>query len=161
MLDANPAAVEEARWHAQANGMQEVFGLHGIVGEGQPGDFTEFYLYESNICSTAQVPDTVKLELKGKWEKIRVPCVSLEAHWRQHFGDARCHLLKVDIEGSEMQFLQSEASFLALVDSILIEWHKWRVSLDEIQSFLSQHGFTRVKTLEENEHLGTAYFRRV
>ena len=48
MLDANPDAVKEAQWHAQANAMPEVFGLHGIVGEGCPGDFAEFYLYESN-----------------------------------------------------------------------------------------------------------------
>src|SRR5215212_4812382 len=32
MLDANPDAVVEARWHAEANGMNEVAGLHGIVG---------------------------------------------------------------------------------------------------------------------------------
>src|SRR6266436_1363335 len=33
MLDANPDAVKEAQWHAQANGLTEVFGLHGILGE--------------------------------------------------------------------------------------------------------------------------------
>src|ERR1041385_2072222 len=38
MLDANPQAVEEARWHARANAMPEVFGIHGIAGEGKPGD---------------------------------------------------------------------------------------------------------------------------
>src|SRR5213083_2025673 len=52
MLDANPEAVEEARWHAQANAMPEVYGIHGIAGEGVPGEFAEFFLYESNICST-------------------------------------------------------------------------------------------------------------
>src|SRR5262245_45761924 len=49
MLDANPQAVGEALWHAQANRMPDVFGIHGIAGEGQPGEFAEFFLYESNI----------------------------------------------------------------------------------------------------------------
>jgi len=161
MLDANPQAVEEARWHAQANAMPEVFAIHGIAGEGKQGDFAEFYLYESNICSTSHVPDTQKMELKGKWEKIRVPGVSIEEHWREHFGEMRCHVLKIDIEGSELNFLTAESSFLQLCDSVLVEWHKWKVSLKELNGFLTKHGFDYVKTVEENEQMGTAFFRRI
>lgn len=162
MLDANPAAVEEARWHAAANKMPDVHGIHGIVGEGKPGDVSEFYVYESNICSTSQMPDVEKMALKGRWEKIQVPSVSIEEHWLKWFGpDARCHVLKIDVEGSEMNFLRSEERFVRLCDSILIEWHKWRVGLDEVREFLSANGFAYVKTIEENEQMGTAFFRRV
>ena len=159
MLDANPEAVREAAWHAQANAMTEVFALHGIVGEGSPGGFAEFYLYESNICSTSHMPDLERMNLKGKWEKVRVPSVSLEEHWRRHFGGTRCHILKVDIEGSELEFLRAERSFLALCDSVLVEWHKWRVSLEELRDFLGTEGFDYIKTVEENAEMGTAFFR--
>ena len=160
MLDANPDAVRDAEWHAQANGMSEIIGLHGIAGEGRVGEFAEFYLYESNICSTSHLPDVEKMALKGRWEKIRVPCVSVESEWQKHFGDARCHILKIDIEGSELSFLQAESDFLARCDSVLVEWHKWRVQLAELQSFLQQHGFSYVKTIEENAEMGTAFFKR-
>ena len=160
MLDANPQAVEEAQWHAKANQMPEVFGIHGIAGEGKKGDFAEFYLYESNICSTSHLPDVEKMSLKGKWEKIRVPCVSVEEHWRRHFGDTRCHVLKIDIEGSELNFLRAEESFLKLCDSLLVEWHRWKVSLDDLKSFLAAHSFAYVKTIEENDQMGTAFFQR-
>jgi len=159
-LDANPDAVKEARWHAEANAMPEVVAIHGIAGEGGKGDYAEFYLYESNICSTSHLPDTAKMELKGKWEKIRVPCVSVEEHWRQHFNGGRCHVLKVDIEGSELSFLKTEESFLQIVDSILVEWHKWRVSLQELKDFLIPRGFSFIKTVEENDQMGTAFFLR-
>src|ERR1043166_5179114 len=112
MLDANPQAVQEAAWHAQANRLPEVFAIHGLAGEGKPGDSAEFYLYESNICSTSHLPDIEKMALKGKWEKIHVPCLSLEEQWRKRFGETRCHLLKIDIEGSELNFLKSEPPFL-------------------------------------------------
>jgi FkbM family methyltransferase len=160
MFDANPEAVEEARWHAQANGLAEVYGVHGLLGESSPTGAVDFYLYESNICSTSQLPDVEKMGLKGAWTRISVPCVSLEEAWRQRFQQARCHLLKIDIEGSEMNFLQAEQAFLALVDSILVEWHKWRVTLDEVKEFLAPNGFAYVKSIEENEHMGTAFFRR-
>jgi FkbM family methyltransferase len=160
MFDANPEAVEEARWHAQANSLSEVFGVHGILGETSPTGAVDFYLYESNICSTSQLPDLEKMGLKGKWTKVAVPCVSLAAEWSRRFGQTRCHLLKIDIEGSEMNFLRAEEAFLRQVDAVLIEWHKWRVSLEEVQGFLGPRGFAYVKTVEENENMGTAFFRR-
>ncbi|HEX4343135.1 MAG TPA: FkbM family methyltransferase, partial [Verrucomicrobiae bacterium] len=98
MLDANPDAVAEARWHAQANQMPEAFAIHGIVGEGNVGSSAEFFLYESNICSTSHLTEEAKLNLPGKWTKISVPCVSIEANWKQHFGETRCNVLKIDVE---------------------------------------------------------------
>jgi FkbM family methyltransferase len=159
MLDANPHAVADAQWHAQVNGMSDVFGIHGIVGEGS-GGAADFYLYESNICSTSELPDTAGMGLPGKWEKISVPRVSVGEHWKKHFGSGRCHVLKIDVEGSEMNFLNAEQSFLQLVDCIIIEWHKWRVSLGEVRAFLEHHGFRYVKTVEENDQMGTAVFTR-
>jgi FkbM family methyltransferase len=160
MLDANPDAAREAQWHAEANRMPEVFGVNGIVGEGQPGQSAEFFLYESNICSTSHLTEEARQELKGKWTKISVPCVSLADLWRKNFGDARCHLLKVDIEGSELNFLRNEAGFLARADTILIEWHTWGATLQQLRDLLAQHGFAYVKTIEESEKMGTAFFRR-
>ena len=161
MLDANPNAVAEAQWHAQANGMTEAFALHGIAGgAGNPSGFAEFFVYESNICSTSHLPDIERMNLKGHWDKIRVPCLSVEEHWRKHFGDTRCHILKVDIEGSELDFFRTEQTFLPLVDSILVEWHAWRVTLDDLRKFLEPLGFSYVKTVEESEQMGTAFFQR-
>lgn len=161
MLDANPSAVQEAQWHAQANQMPAVQAVNGIVGEGGSGQSAEFYLYESNICSTSHLTQELRQELKGKWRKISVPCVNIESLWQKHFGDARCHLLKIDIEGSEMNFLRTEPAFLSRVDSILIEWHTWGSTLGEIKKILAEHNFTYVKTVEESEKMGTAFFKRI
>jgi hypothetical protein len=59
-----------------------------------------------------------------------------------------------------MHFLRAEQSFLQLVDSVLIEWHKWNVSFGEIKEFLAEHGFNHIKIIEESENLGTAFFVR-
>lgn len=160
MLDANPDAVREAQWHIEANHLPEAFAINGIAGEGAPGNSTDFFLYESNICSTSHLTEAMKKELKGKWTKISVPCVGIEAHWRKRFGETRCNLLKIDIEGSEMNFLRAEKSFLPLVDAILIEWHSWGATLPQIKEFLDGFGFVCVKATEENRTMGTAYFQK-
>lgn len=159
MLDANPQAVADAQWHADANGMKEVYGIHGVVGEGS-GGAADFYIYESNICSMSEMPDTEAMGLKGQWEKISVPHVSVEEQWKKYFGDTRCHVLKIDVEGSEMSFLRAEESFLSLVDSIIIEWHTWRVTLADVRAFVEPRGFRYLKTVEENDQMGTAVFAR-
>jgi FkbM family methyltransferase len=160
MLDANPEAVGEARWHAQANAMPRVCGIHGLAGEGRPGETKRFYLYESNICSTSHLPDIAAMGLQGRWQPIDVPCVSVGDQWTAQFGGERCHLLKIDIEGSELSFLTQEAAFLERVDALLVEWHKWRVTLGDLRAFLEPRGFEFVNTLEENDQMGTSYFRR-
>ena len=160
MLDANPDAIREARWHAEANQMSEVFGVNSIVGEGAPGQSAEFFLYESNICSTSHLTEEARKEMKGTWTKISVPCISIAELWQQRFGDTRCHLLKIDIEGSELNFLKNEAAFLGRVDAILIEWHTWGATLEQIKTFLTAQHFSYVKTIEESEKMGTAFFQR-
>lgn len=160
MLDANPSAVDEARWHAQANEWPQVHALHGIAGEGQPGDSRDFHLYESNICSTSHLPDVEAMGLKGKWETIQVPCLNIGQAWRSQFGDTRCHLLKLDIEGSEGEFLKTEEDFLSLVDCLIVEWHAWRVTLPDLKQILEPAGFRYLRTIEEQDQMGTAFFRR-
>lgn len=160
MVDANPEAVVEAAWHAHANGMTELHGLNGIVGEGNVGGEAEFYLYESNICSTSHLPDIQAMGLTGKWRKIHVPCLSIADQWAARFGGQRCHVLKLDVEGSELRFLRAETAFLDLCDSVLVEWHKWEVGFPDLETFLREKGFLHVKTLEEGEQMGTAFFDR-
>ena len=44
--------------------------------------------------------------------------------------------------------------------SIIIEWHKWRVTLPEVRAFLEPRGLRYIKTIEENDQMGTAVFTR-
>jgi FkbM family methyltransferase len=160
VCDANPAALSEAAWHCQANQLGQVYPLNGVVGEGAVGAKSDFYLYESNICSTSHLTEEMKRQLTGKWTKISVPCLSIESEWRKRFGDQRCHLLKIDVEGSELRFLQAEPGFLKLVDAVLIEWHTWGATLDDLKKILGDYGFRYLKTLDESETMGTAFFSR-
>jgi hypothetical protein len=86
--------------------------------------------------------------------------VKVEENWVKFFGDIPCELLKIDIEGSEMDFFRNEAVFLNRVQTILLEWHKWRVSLAELQTYLGEKGFTLKSILHEDAGLGTAIFYR-
>jgi FkbM family methyltransferase len=159
MVDANFDAVEDARWHVQANHLDNVKVLDGIVGADTKSDKATFYVHTSNVCSTTAPAEGAEMD-SNTWTKIVAPVVKVEENWAKNFGDAPCELLKIDIEGSEMDFFRNEPIFLNRVQTILLEWHKWRVSLKELETFLGSEGFALKTVLHEDEGLGTAIFYR-
>lgn len=160
MVDANAAAIREAQWHIDANKFSNIYALHGLAGGKSKEGFADFFLHVANVCSTATPPSDAKLERRDTWRRIQVPCVDFNRNWCFRFDDMHCDLLKVDIEGAEMDFFRNEIQFLQRTKAILCEWHKWRVSLQEVESFLSGQGFKLKRILQENAQLGTALFVR-
>jgi FkbM family methyltransferase len=159
MVDANAEAVEDARWQVEANNLENVRVLHGLAGtKGKDGEAT-FYLHAANVSSTA-VPSEAALNQAFTWTQIKVPCLSIEESWRKLIGDEPCDLLKVDIEGSEMDFFRAETSFLKRVQTIVVEWHKWQVSFSEMDKFLVGQGFCLKSVVREDSKYGTAVFSR-
>ncbi|MGH7941114.1 MAG: FkbM family methyltransferase, partial [Limisphaerales bacterium] len=157
MVDANAEAVEDARWHIQQNNLLDVHALHGLAGLPKEGMKPFFVYNRSNVCSTATPQQDVSAD---SWTRVQVPCVDVEENWSKRFGDAPCDLLKIDIEGSEREFFQNEQQFMRRVRTILIEWHKRTVGLEEITGLLSVQGFALKKILHQDDILGTAMFIR-
>jgi len=154
MVDANAEAVEDAQWHVEQNNLHDVYALHGLAGLPKEG-FKDFFLHTSNVCSTATPEPGVSAD---SWTRVQVPCLDIEDNWHKRFGDTPCDLLKMDIEGSEKEFFQNETRFMRRVKTVLLEWHKCKVSLDEIVGLLSPQGFALKKILYQNEAAGTAIF---
>ena len=141
------------------NLLSEVHVLYGLVGVASRSGHAGFFLHTVNLCSTA-VPLDEALAKRNTWTRVQVPCVNLENNWQSRFGDTPCDLLKVDIEGSELDFFRQEPRFLQRTKAILFEWHKWRETLPEIETCLSAQGFALKRILHEGDGLGTALFVR-
>jgi FkbM family methyltransferase len=159
IVDANPEAIEDAQWHVEANGFRNVHVLHGLAGAGAQEGESDFFVHVSNVVSTASPQGGVS-NLSNDWTQLKVPFVSIEKNWQKYFGQEPCDLLKVDIEGSEMDFFRAEPEFLKRVQAILLEWHKWRVSLDEVKTFLASNSFVLKTILHDDGEIGTAIFTR-
>jgi hypothetical protein len=101
-----------------------------------------------------------RLPVGGRIRKIKVPIVDIDREWRRLFGDERIDLLKIDIGGGEIEFLKAHAPFLEKVDAILIEWHKWVTTLEEVSSILGPSEFGLEAIGEDGTDAGTALFRR-
>ena len=160
MIDANPLVISEARWHIQANKWTDLHAIQGVAGNVSETGEADFYVCEADTCSTAQLGKMQDKDRK-KFKKISVPNFSFGREWSQKMGNSRCHVLKIDIEGNELAFLQAEVEFLKLVDTIFVEWHKYRVSFEELDLFLKSQGFRLKKIIEDIGLNGTAFYTRV
>lgn len=160
LVDANAEAVEDATWHIKANQLSGIQALHGLVGTGNKSGMAEFFLHNtSNVCSTTTLSEQ-ELKESGVWTRMQIPCINLEEKWQSLFGNTPCDLLKIDIEGSEMDFFRNEPQFLDRTKAILIEWHKNRVAYPDLNALLTSRGFVLKKIFSECPQAGTALFLR-
>ena len=160
LIDADATVVKEAEWHVQRNKWTDVHTACGVVGSTKTESMSRFFVHESSVCSTARQE---KIDAKGReggWHSVLVPNVCVGDMWRARFGPESCDLLKLDIEGAELDFVKSEQEFLSIVQQILVEWHKWSVDFDVLKAHLASLGFEVVDIVDENDDMGTAVFRR-
>jgi FkbM family methyltransferase len=155
MVDANPEAVEDAQWHITQNKLKDVYALQGLAGLPNKKNGVDFFLHTSNVCSTATPEEGVSA---NSWTRIQVPCLDIEENWNKRFGNTPCDLLKLDIEGSEVDFFKNEPQFMGRVKTLVIEWHKAKVTLDEVVRLLSGLGMSMKTILHEDAAAGTAIF---
>jgi hypothetical protein len=82
------------------------------------------------------------------------------AEWKATAGRRRVDLLKIDVEGFECDLIRNSLELCLLTDRIVIEWHKWVTSFDEVDGLLRARGFARSRVISEDAHGGIAIFDR-
>ena len=161
-MDANEAQVDLARKNVAINRWTEVHVMCGLVGSAHSSeDKSEFFLAPTSLGSSQFAYQETESGHPLDWKRIVVPILRVGPTWTELFGpETRCGCLKIDIEGSEMNFLRGESGFLPRVDAILLEWHIWATTCDEVVRFLAEHDFRLDHTIEDEPRHGLLFFQK-
>lgn len=161
LIDADPAMVEEARWHMAANAL-DARCICGAVGAADsPCGTTVFHVNPANTSSSLD-PFTSDhpFPVKGRVRTIEVPVLRVGEEWRRLFAGEPVDVLKVDIEGAEFDLFRQEGQFVAqAVRHVICEWHAWRGSLESLRAGLASLGFALIEVCQQDTHGGVALFR--
>jgi FkbM family methyltransferase len=160
-IDANAQQVDLARKNVTLNGWPDVHIFCGLVGNatGKAGE-AEFFLAPTSLGSSQFAYEETESGYPLAWKRTVVPTLLVEPTWTRLFGESlRCNCLKIDIEGSEMNFLRQETGLLARVDTVLLEWHIWATTRDEVVHFLENCHFRLDQTIENEPRHGLLFFR--
>lgn len=161
-IDANPEMVDHTSKLLRANGLHGVRALCGLVGAPSvpAGRDGEFFVHPVGIKSSAYAVEEPGHGGKGDWKPTRVLSVDLESLWKGLLGDARCDLLKIDIEGSEADFVTLDNPFFARVDAVLMECHRWVADPAVLDERMRQLGFVKVGVLDDVATHCVSHYRR-
>lgn len=161
LIDAHPNMVAEASWHLNRNGLSHYVVTHGAVGLPADVSSATFYLHPSTSASSLlpAKPQT-QLPVKGKVADVIVPAISVQDEWNRLFGTTGIDLMKIDIEGAELDLVQREGAFLRdRVERLIVEWHKSAVSLNQLDDKLASVGFERRGVYDEDKLSGVALYQ--
>jgi FkbM family methyltransferase len=161
LVDANERMAAEAEWHITRNDLEQHSVVFGAAGLPPDVPVAVFHILPSASQSSLLEHQADKqLPVKGRITDVTVPAVSIGREWRTHFGEAPVDLLKIDIEGNELDFVRYEGAFIRdKVRAVLLEWHKWHVTLADLDAALGGLGFARRGTYAENEMTGIALYQ--
>ena len=161
MIDGNPAVLAEAEEHLKINYIQDVKILHGLVGFSSNEKEADFFINEfAHIASTATGKNNPDVPCAGKINKLKVKCLNIENEWVKHFGLMQIDLVKIDIEGMELEFFRNSPNLLARCKNLIFEWHKWQVSINDCNQLLCMLGFNTPSIIWEDDQHGVAYCSR-
>lgn len=156
-VDANALCTSEVSWHVHHNHLNTTV-MTGVAGYPPGVSTATFYVNPSNVASSAQPELNPDVPSKGTSEAVTMPAIDVAAEWKRIAGDKRVNLLKVDVEGFECDLIRNSTELLALTDRLVLEWHKWVTSLDEVEALLGDRGFKRRTIISEDPHCGVAIF---
>lgn len=162
LVDANLSMVAEAEWHLKRNRLAHERVVYGAVGL-PPGTPTAVFhiLPSASQSSLLQYEAEKQLPIKGRIKDVTVPAISVGREWQRLYGERPVDLLKIDIEGNELDFIGFEGDFLrARVRTILLEWHKWHTTFADLDRSLTGIGYARRGIYHENEMTGIALYGR-
>lgn len=161
VIDGNRTVLDETEAHLKANGLGGVEAILGLAGFSDGQKEADFHVNpSSHIASTATGKLNPDVPSAGRNVKVTVPCINVEHAWKDRFGDVPIDLLKVDIEGMELELFRNAPGLLARSTRLIFEWHKWQVSLADCESVLMAAGFEKPRTVWEDTQHGLAYCKR-
>jgi len=158
LVDANPDVVREASENLKLNGLAEAAALHGLASGRRTGE--DVFVVAQNTLSSTTEAGLLGSTLGTR--TIQVPAIDVQTECDARFGpEGRTDLLKLDIEGSELEFLTAHADFLARCDRVIMEFHKPKVTLDSATALMTASGFALAASRDrDSDPWGIAYYRR-
>ncbi|MDZ4743717.1 MAG: FkbM family methyltransferase [Verrucomicrobiota bacterium] len=141
-IDGNASLKDRIEKNFKANNISAVKFIPGIIGspdkKGQIGDF--FISPYHTSSSVRSVHDTSKPG-KGRFKRIQSSYLNVLELWKREMGTKSIDLLKIDIEGTENEFLKNENDILAITNMIVCEVHSYLVDNQETRQLIQNAGF--------------------
>jgi len=119
-VEPNPSAFETLRKNIRANNLKDIVAVNKAV-TSRKGKIQLEVLVGATSISALKIKE-MEWFTKSQIKKIPVKATTLNDLFREH-NLKKIDLLKLDVEGSEMDILSSSKAILPYVKKIVVEYH--------------------------------------
>lgn len=149
-VEPNISAFRVLKKNVQSNGLKNILIVNKAI-TSRTGKIT-FEIVKGHT-SVGGLRVYKKYRHRGQLERIVVPSITLERLCKLHAIES-VDLLKIDVEGSELEILDSSREILPSIKKVVVEYHENRESVKEL---MVKNGFA-VKRMEKKKYCGDVYF---
>lgn len=127
----------------KANNLEDIISLHEFAVADR-NCLSTFYENRSPISASLS-----KEKVSRRTVRKQYPVEIISLNWfLEEFSVPSPDILKIDVEGSELDVLKGSTDFLSEISILLIEVHPPICTADQIENFLRSFDFARCKHLE-------------
>lgn len=154
VVEPNPLAFEVLEKNVKSNKLSDVI-LINKAACGKNGKITFEIVGSVSAIGGKDLGIMSRPWLKKEMvKKIKVDCVTLNKLFTKYKID-KVDILKLDVEGMELEILKSSKNLLNRIHKIVVEWHSRKIK-DDLKKFLRNNGFKLV--FEEKRECGDLHF---
>lgn len=152
-VEPNPSAFKTLKKNIEINKLKNIIPLNKAVTSKTGKISFEVIKGQTSIggCKIYK-----KYRKRGELKKITVDSITLE-NLCKVYKIKQIDLLKMDVEGSELDILKSCKNILSNVKKAVIEYHKAQKTEKPVKNIMLQNGF-RIALIDRKKYYGDIYF---
>jgi len=154
-VEPNPYAFRTLKSNVKYNRLKNVITVNKAVTSKNGKITFEIVKGKSTVGSTKVYE---KYRIAYEIEKIRINSITLECLCKK-FKIDKIDLLKMDVEGSELDILKSSEKILSKVKKAIIEYHRAQRTRRGVTNLMIKNNFKLLK-VDDQKYYGDLYFIR-
>ena len=157
-IEPNPAAFELLCKNIQANDFENIVPLECAIWKEGGKATLNVIPQVTSIGTLLPIESSFMSEAEDRVRRVSVNTMTLDELIANNRID-RIDLLKIDVEGGELELLQASLSSLVIVDRIVIEYHNQEIR-HRLTNLLRGEGFTLELHQPDRPDFGDLYFTK-
>lgn len=155
-VEPNPIAYNLLCKNIELNNLTNIIPLNYAIWSSKKETEINVIPQVTSVSTMAIVPSSFMHGAMDRVRKVPVQAITL-VDLVEMYGLAHIDLLKIDVEGGELEVFKGGLSILDIVDRIVLEYHNQRIRR-EVTELLTARGYELKYHEADREDFGDLYF---
>lgn len=157
-LEPNPIAYNLLCKNIEVNNLKNVIPLNYAVWSSKKISEINIIPQVTSVGTMSLIPSSFMFEAMDRVKKVPVQTITL-VDLVEMYGLTHIDLLKIDVEGGELEVFKGGLPILDIVDRIVLEYHSQDIRR-EVTELLAQHGYVLSHHEPDRSDFGDLYFTK-